>query len=138
VNSPFPSTINLTVTAIVSADRRYVTLALQPTINVVIGQPQTFSPIPGVTLQQPRFITTFVQTAVSVPDGGTILLGGLKQLTERRIEFGPPVLSKLPYINRLFRNQTFGREARSLMIMVTPRIIIPEEEEEKLGQTFAF
>jgi general secretion pathway protein D len=44
-----------------------------------------------------------------------------------------PLLSKVPYINRLFRNVGIGREADSLMMMVTPRIIIQEEEEERLG-----
>ena len=44
-----------------------------------------------------------------------------------------PLLSKMPYINRLFRNVGIGRSADSLMMMVTPRIIIQEEEEEKLG-----
>ena len=40
------------------------------------------------------------------------------------------VLSKLPYVNRLFRNVGYGREAQSLLLMVTPRIIINSEEEE--------
>jgi len=40
---------------------------------------------------------------------------------------------KIPYINRLFRNVTIGRNTDSLMMMVTPRIIIQEEEEERLG-----
>jgi general secretion pathway protein D len=39
------------------------------------------------------------------------------------------MLSKLPYINRLFKNVGIGRETQSLMMMVTPRIIIQEEEE---------
>ena len=65
---------------------------------------------------------------MNVPDGGTVLLGGLKTLSEARNEFGPPILSKIPYIDRLFRNIGYGREAQSLMIMVTPRIIIQEEE----------
>ena len=43
-----------------------------------------------------------------------------------------PILSKVPYINRLFKNVGIGRETQSLMMMVTPRIIIQEEEEEKL------
>jgi general secretion pathway protein D len=42
------------------------------------------------------------------------------------------MLSKLPYVNRLFTNIGIGREAESLMLMVTPRIIIKEEEEEIL------
>ena len=74
-----------------------------------------------------------VTTTVSVPDGGTVLLGGIKRLSESRTEFGVPLLSKFPYINRLFRNVGIGRDAESLMMMVTPRIIIQEEEEERLG-----
>lgn len=84
----------------------------------------------GTTVQLPTFASTSVSTTVSVPDGGTILLGGIKRLRESRSEQGVPMLSKLPFINRLFRNVGIGRDTNSLMLMVTPRIIIPEEEEE--------
>ncbi len=87
----------------------------------------------GVTVQLPNFSIVSVITTVSVPDGGTVLLGGIKRLSEGRNEFGVPILSKLPYINRLFKNVGIGRETQSLMMMVTPRIIIQEEEEERLG-----
>lgn len=87
----------------------------------------------GTTVQLPTFSFVQVTTTVSVPDGGTVLLGGIKRLSEGRNEFGVPVLAKLPYINRLFKNVGIGRETQSLMMMVTPRIIIQEEEE--LAQT---
>ena len=74
-----------------------------------------------------------MSTTVTVPDGGTVLLGGVKQLQEERKEYGVPVLSKTPWIDRLFRNVGIGRNTTSLMLMVTPRIIILEEEEQKLG-----
>ena len=86
----------------------------------------------GTTIQLPEFLFTTVTTTVSVPDGGTVLLGGIKRLREGRNEFGVPILSKIPYINRLFKNVGLGRTTDSLMLMVTPRIIIQEEEEEKL------
>jgi general secretion pathway protein D len=89
----------------------------------------------GTTVQLPTFSFFSVTTTVSVPDGGTVLLGGIKRLSEGRNEAGVPILSKLPYINRLFRNVGIGREAQSIMMMVTPRIIIQEEEEERLGIT---
>ena len=85
--------------------------------------------ISGSTVQLPTFAFTQVSTTVSVPDGGTILLGGIKRLSEGRTERGVPMLSKIPYVNRLFRNVAVGRDANSLMLMVTPRIIIQEEEE---------
>jgi general secretion pathway protein D len=87
----------------------------------------------GVTVQLPEFQVITVATTVSVPDGGTVLLGGIKRLSEGRKEAGIPLLSKLPYVNRLFRNVGIGRETDSLMMMVTPRIIIQEEEEDRLG-----
>ena len=79
--------------------------------------------------------TITLNTTVVIPDGGTVLMGGLKTLSEGRNEFGPPILSKIPYISRLFKNVGYGREAQSLMVMVTARIIINEEEEQIfLGQ----
>ncbi len=84
----------------------------------------------GVTIQLPSLATFSVQTTVSVPDGGTILLGGIKRLSEGRKENGVPMLDKIPYINRLFMNTAIGRNTQSIMMTVTPRIIIQEEEEE--------
>ncbi|TWU54611.1 Bacterial type II and III secretion system protein [Rubripirellula tenax] len=89
--------------------------------------------ITGTTVQLPTFAFTSVSTTVSVPDGGTILLGGIKRMSEGRVERGTPLLSKIPYVSRLFRNVATSRTASSLMLMVTPRIIIQEEEE--LAQT---
>ncbi|MEM9413205.1 MAG: hypothetical protein AAGA30_19000, partial [Planctomycetota bacterium] len=88
----------------------------------------------GVTIQLPTLGFTSVSTVVSVPDGGTILLGGVKRQSEQRIERGMPFLSNIPYVSRLFKNVGIGRDTTSLMLMVTPRIIIQDEEErEQVG-----
>jgi type II secretory pathway component GspD/PulD (secretin) len=140
----------LTIQAIISADRRFVRMSLTPQLNNLAtglvslfpivtpifplidgtstGQPIVFTQF----IQQPVTTTLSVQTTVLVPDGGTVLLGGLKRLSEGRNEYGPPILSKVPYVNRLFRNVGYGRQASSLLMMVTPRIIIQEEEEERM------
>jgi general secretion pathway protein D len=153
----------MTIQAVVSDDRRYVRLTVVPFFTEVgdvqeftfEGSSSTTSSSSstdddddgkneqqeksdqatrtGVTVQLPAFQFISVVTTVSVPDGGTVLLGGIKRLSEGRNEFGVPLLSKVPYINRLFRNVAIGRETDSLMMMVTPRIIIQEEEEERLG-----
>ena len=145
--SPIQDGVTLNVTPVVTADRRYVRLTLQPFFQV-ISDVQTFTFGSGAvgggglgggaanlqsTIQLPIVSNTFVITTVTVPDGGTVLMGGIKRLTEQRLEFGTPVLSKIPTINRLFRNVGIGRTSDSLMLMVTPRIIILEEEEERLG-----
>jgi len=157
-----PEGTTLSVQAVVSADRRYVRLTLIPFFSE-IRDVETFTftgsttstesasddsandgdttssstaattTTSGTTIQLPEFEFTTVTTTVSVPDGGTVLLGGIKQLTERRREQGTPILAKLPYISRLFKNVGIGRETSSLMLMVTPRIIIQEEEELRIG-----
>lgn len=147
----------LTVQAVVSKDRRFVRLTLVPffssignvdeftftgssttikgSSNETTGTNQGSSATnettvrSGTTVQLPTYNFVTVTTTVSVPDGGTVLLGGIKRLSEGRNEFGTPILNKLPYINRLFRNVGVGRETQSLMMMVTPRIIVQEEEE---------
>ncbi|MCS6850562.1 MAG: hypothetical protein NZ700_05260 [Gemmataceae bacterium] len=148
-NQPIPLGINLAIQAVVSADRRFVRLNIAPTMTnlasatVPLFPVTTFitpvfeggaqgQPIPFTQfIQQPTFTLVNIETSVSVPDGGTVLLGGLKLLNEGRNEFGPPILSKLPYINRLFKNVGYGRDTSSLLIMVTPRIIINYEEETR-------
>lgn len=145
----FPFGVYLNIQALISADRRSVRLNMPVTLTNLVPGPVSLFPVvvpifptqnllstnPGdpITftqyIQQPVINTIQVQTTVSVPDGGTVLMGGIKRLSESRSEYGPPILSKIPYINRLFKNVGYGREAESLLIMVTPRIIIQEEEE---------
>jgi len=148
---------SLSVQAVVSPDRRFVRLTLVPFFSS-IGDVDTFTfhgrtssdsgtvaadPAnqaqnvtnnaqnftEGTTVQLPTFNFTTVSTTVSVPDGGTVLMGGIKRLSEGRSERGLPIMSQLPYVNRLFKNVGIGRDTQSLMMMVTPRIIIQEEEE---------
>ncbi len=99
-------------------------------LDRILNDNQTETVDTGTTIQLPTISFTNVNTTVSVPDGGTILLGGVKRLSEGRVERGVPFLSNLPFANRLFKNVGIGRETESLMLMVTPRIIIQAEEEE--------
>jgi len=144
-----PNGTRLTVQAVVSSDRRFVRLTVIPLIQTVqaINQVRTLN-VQGAaggagafgggstataTIQLPTVSQVTVLTTVSVPDGGTVLLGGLKAHQEARNEYGTPVLSKIPYLNRLFKNQATARVTSSLMLLVSPRIVILEEEEEDLG-----
>ena len=149
LTTPFPLGVNLTIQAVISADRRFVRLSLAPNLTNLVTQTVNLFPVvvpifpqlDGTAFGQPVVFTQYIQqpvistvsvtTTVAVPDGGTVLMGGLKLLSEERKEYGPPILSKIPYISRLFKNTSYGRDASSLLIMVTPRIIIQEEEEEK-------
>jgi hypothetical protein len=83
----------------------------------------------NVTVQLPTFNATTVQTTVSVPDGGTGLLGGISRASEGSVTRGVPMLGKIPGASRLFKNRGIGRDVGLSQMTVTPRIIILEEEE---------
>lgn len=78
------------------------------------GQPIPFTQF----VQQPSMSTAKVQTTVMFPaSAGAVLYAG-KQRTAARAEFGPPMLSRIPYLNRLFRNVAISDEQRHVLVIV--------------------
>jgi Flp pilus assembly secretin CpaC len=77
----------------------------------------------------PTFTTIRLQTTVTVPDGGSVTLGGYSQVSEGRTEFGVPVLGRVPSAGRGVRNVGYGREAVSGRVSASVRIIDLREEE---------
>jgi type II secretory pathway component GspD/PulD (secretin) len=82
-------------------------------------------------LQLPEIQITRVNTTVSVPDGGTLLLGGQTIAGEQERETGVPVLSKIPFLKRLFTNRGIAKDEQVLLILVKPTIIIQREQEQR-------
>jgi type II secretory pathway component GspD/PulD (secretin)/tetratricopeptide (TPR) repeat protein len=139
------SGVILDVEGTISADRRYVTLTLRPSLStvtqplrsvIVFGVTEGGTDVPGVVfngfVEAPEVELTQVNTTVSVPDQGTLLLGGQRLVGETEIEAGVPVLSKIPIVNRFFTNTSTIKDERSLLILVRPTIIIQSEQEEEL------
>jgi type II secretory pathway component GspD/PulD (secretin) len=82
-------------------------------------------------IQLPTITVTRVRTTVTVPDEGTVLLGGQRMVTELQIETGVPVLSKIPILNRFFTNRIESKTEQTLLILVKPTVLIQSEQEEK-------
>ncbi|MGQ0627752.1 MAG: type II secretion system protein GspD, partial [Phycisphaerales bacterium] len=135
--------VTLQVEAVVSSDRRYVTINIdtavsqsqqpfrQVAVTAAVGGQLTSSATTNSFLELPTINTTRVQTTVTVPDEGTVLLGGQRIISEIEVETGVPVLSKLPIINRFFTNRVQAKTEQTLLILVKPTILIQTEEEEK-------
>ncbi len=139
----------LSVLATVSPDRKYVFLDLQPqlarlralvpfVVSAVVqptvtttGGGTTASQVIQGTLQLPTIDVTQVKTSVSVPDGATLLLGGQTLAAETVREQGVPVLSKIPFLKRLFTNRATSQDEQILLILVKPTILIQKEQEQK-------
>ena len=70
-------------------------------------------------------------TRVSVPDRGTLLLGGHKITAAVDKESGVPILSKIPIVNLLFSNRSSVRDQKVLLILVKPTIILQDETDQE-------
>jgi type II secretory pathway component GspD/PulD (secretin) len=134
--------VRLLIEGTISADRRYVTMNVDASVSKIEGfQNTAISALAGGGLinsaatqsfiQRPTTTVTRVQTTVTVPDQGTILLGGQRLVTEQEVESGVPVLSKIPIINRFFSNRIEVKEEQTLLILIKPTILIQSEEEER-------
>jgi len=144
---PTPGTLStgavLDVTGTISSDRRYVTLEVRTSISqlVQIRQVATTAVVGGQLVssasqgsafaEYPEVNRTTVNTTVTVPDQGTVLLGGQRVVSEIEVEAGVPVLSKIPIISRFFTNTAKSKEEQTLLILIKPTILIQNEEEEK-------
>ncbi|MBX3358007.1 MAG: hypothetical protein KF745_06220 [Phycisphaeraceae bacterium] len=134
--------VTMLVEGVISSDRRYVTMNIdagvsridgfgQQAVTAVAGGQLVNSADTQSFIQLPTVTVTRVRTTASVPDEGTVLLGGQRLVTEIEIETGVPVLSKIPIINRFFTNSITSREEQTLLILVKPTIMIQSEQEEK-------
>ena len=134
-----PTGTVLDVEATVSADRRYVTLTIRPQVARLINLNSMTMTVTNpwgggsstALVQLPEVQMEDLSTTVSVPDGGTMLLGGQRLAGERELEIGVPILNKIPIVNRAFTNRGKARDAETLLILVKAKIIIHREEEER-------
>ncbi|MCD6174585.1 MAG: type II and III secretion system protein, partial [Planctomycetes bacterium] len=128
--------IQLTITPVLTADKKFVILRIITYLMDLIAQDkgtsigftQTGQPVTD-TYTLPTTQMSSVQTRVTVPDRGTLMLGGLTVTAMREIESGVPVLSKIPGLGRLFSNRSVVDDKMMLLILVKPTIILQDEAE---------
>ncbi len=143
--APITGTIDagasLFVRATVTADKRYVMMLLAPGVTRLLGlQAFEFSGGTGAGqafLQLPTLSAQRMQTVVSVPDGGTLLIGGQKLASETEVEAGVPILSKIPVLKRIYSARSMVKDEQTLLILIKPKILIQSEQEQLAFPTFS-
>ncbi|MCB9870840.1 MAG: hypothetical protein H6837_13370 [Planctomycetes bacterium] len=119
--------IVLDVRPIIRHDRRSVTLVLEPTVAQLQRPIPTFttslagSTLP-VTLQLPVLTVKSVATTAQVPDGGSVLIGGLRTILSRERRAEVPIFSKIPILSFFFKQEGVVDESSSLMVLVKAKI----------------
>ncbi len=128
--------IVLDVRPTIHHNRKYLTLEIQPTVAQVVALTDFSTTLAGqtaaVTFQLPELQVQSVFTTAVVPDGGSILIGGLSRLrnVERRAEV--PWIANVPLLGFFFKEEGYSDERESLMILIKAWISDVKEELARL------
>ena len=127
----------LDVQPTVSHDRKYITVQLKPTIANLVRPIPTFTTSLGafttpVTIQIPELQVQRAATTVRVPDGGTLLLGGLKNIRQQDLKSETPWVSSIPFLSFFFGRKGTAEEMDNLMVIVKATITDLQEQEARL------
>jgi type IV pilus assembly protein PilQ len=110
--------------------RLEVTPQITPDGNVVIDVDVNKDSVGQETRSGFAIDTKHVKTQVMVDNGGTVVLGGIYQLTERSTTDKVPLLGDVPVLGYLFRSNTRTNDKTELLVFITPKIVA-----EKLPST---
>ncbi|NQT89441.1 hypothetical protein HQ560_21915, partial [bacterium] len=140
-----PEGIVFDVQPFVSADRRYITLVLQPQMRDLVElvefqystEPQTVDQGNNFSLsvwqesyiQIPTTRLRSIGTTVTVPNGGTLLLGGFTEVEEVAGSSNVPFLEGIPIIRTILRGWKRNEGRRSLIMLVSAQTVADVFEE---------
>jgi general secretion pathway protein D len=111
-----PAGITLEISPSISASR-YLRLDISLVVSNFTGSFSAASSIP------PPRTTREMTTTVNVPDGDTMVIGGVITDNEQKTREGVPWLADLPLIGALFRHDSNTASRTTLYFFVTPHIL---------------
>jgi type IV pilus assembly protein PilQ len=85
--------------------------------------------------QAPAINSQAMETQVTVPDGGTTVVGGVLFDNEQDNQNRTPGLSKIPLLGNLFRRKNTIRDSTEILFFITPRIQRPDWVQPMAGQS---
>ena len=89
----------------------------------------------GGGVSVPKIDTQKLTTTVIVPDGATILMGGLISQTDSKASSGIPFISTIPLMGNLFKSTTDDTERRELVVMIQPSVVFDVPELKEVSKT---
>ncbi len=126
-----PGSVNQAITSSISFENVVLEIQVRPLINsedqITLNINQINDDIVGSQNisgnEIPTIGTQTLATTVVVPNGGTVLLGGLISEDDRNNTSGLPVFVSLPLIGRLFGDHSRQKSRQELLIFIQPKIV---------------
>lgn len=100
-----------------------VTPQITPDGNVILDVDVNKDSVGQSTTAGFAIDTKHVKTQVLVENGGTIVLGGIFQQTERNNVTKVPLLGDIPVLGYLFKTKSIVNDKTELLIFLTPKIL---------------
>jgi type IV pilus assembly protein PilQ len=100
-----------------------VTPQITPEGNIILTVDVNNDSVGQATTAGYAINTKHVQTEVLVENGGTVVIGGIFQLTENSDESRIPVLGEVPYLGALFRTRDNSVSKTEMLVFITPKMI---------------
>ena len=100
-----------------------VTPQITPEGNVILDLAVNKDTVGQATANGFAIDTKAIKTQVQVENGGTVVIGGIFELTERVDETKVPFLGDIPGLGNLFKTKSTIARKNELLIFITPRVI---------------
>ncbi len=100
-----------------------VTPQITPEGNIILSVDVTKDSVGQVTTAGFAIDTKHVNTTVLVENGGTVVLGGIFQLTDNTTVTKVPLLGDVPVLGYLFKNTAKTTNKSELLIFITPTMV---------------
>lgn len=84
---------------------------------------QTFTALPGDGSPPPTLTNSIDGESVTVPNGGTVVIGGLGITNQGETVVKVPLLGDIPLIGQLFRDTSRDLSETKLYVFLTPRVL---------------
>jgi type II secretion system protein D len=111
--------VSLTVTPRISPDGS-VKMEVEPVVSQLSSAPGISV---GNNITAPIISQRKATTTVSVPDGQSVIIGGLISTIDDRRRNKVPILGNIPYLGALFRSSRSTSTRKELLIILSPQLL---------------
>ena len=100
-----------------------VTPQITPEGNIILSLDVNKDTVGQATAAGFAINTKHIQTQVLVENGGTVVIGGIFEMTETDSETKVPLLGDLPGVGNLFKSRSRVANKQEMLVFITPKVV---------------
>ena len=84
----------------------------------------------------PTIMNRKIETALTLKDGGSVMLAGLISSTKGEGQTGVPLLGDIPWLGSFFKSKTASENRTELVVMIIPYVLRNHEDAQDLTERY--